>query len=370
MKWWITTIHKLAAVGFCLLCGVASRAGEMPWVQVNADGTGFVRAPGGRPFVPWGVNYDHDSKGRLIEDYWETEWPMVEAHFAQIKQLGANVVRVHLQVGKFMAAANQPNGEALDRLAKLLGLAERLGLYLDLTGLGCYHKRDVPAWYAALPKEGRWDAQAGFWKAVAGRCADSPAVFCYDLMNEPVVPAGRRPDGDWLLPGGIFGKHFNQYVTLDPRGRPRPDIARRWVRHISAAVRAADRRHLVTVGLLSTDWEHEGVSSGVSPDVVAPDLDFVCVHLYPKSGEMDKALKDLKSFAVGKPVVIEELYPLRCSPQELDRFVDASKAHAAGWVSFYWGEPPAELRASKKPRDMMLVEWLDLFQKRAVAGPK
>jgi hypothetical protein len=36
-----------------------------------------------------GFNYDHDDKGRLIEDYWEDEWPTVEKHFGQAKQLGA-----------------------------------------------------------------------------------------------------------------------------------------------------------------------------------------------------------------------------------------------------------------------------------------
>ena len=41
-----------------------------------------------------------------------------------MKKLGANVVRIHLQVGKFMNAADEPNAKSLDRLAKLLKLAE------------------------------------------------------------------------------------------------------------------------------------------------------------------------------------------------------------------------------------------------------
>src|SRR4029077_1723991 len=97
--------------------------------------------------------------------------------FRQMQQLGANVVRVHLQFGKFMTAADKPNAKALDRLGKLLAFAEETGLYLDLTGLGCYHKADVPAWYDKLSEAERWDAQAAFWTAVAGRCKDSPAVF-------------------------------------------------------------------------------------------------------------------------------------------------------------------------------------------------
>ena len=44
----------------------------------------------------------HDEKGRLIEDYWEAEWPKVETDFRAMRRMGANVVRVHLQLGKFM----------------------------------------------------------------------------------------------------------------------------------------------------------------------------------------------------------------------------------------------------------------------------
>src|SRR5262245_49351821 len=64
-KFDMTTLRTWAALGVAFLGFVTARAGELPWVRVSADGTGFVRTPGDRPFVPWGVNYDHDSKGRL-----------------------------------------------------------------------------------------------------------------------------------------------------------------------------------------------------------------------------------------------------------------------------------------------------------------
>ena len=141
-----------------------------------------------------------------------------------MKKLGANVVRVHLQLGKFMDAAGQAQREGARPARRSCSkLAETDGLYLDLTGLGCYHKKDVPAWYDKLAEKDRWDVQARFWEAVAGRCADSPAVFCYDLMNEPVVPGGKRKDGDWLGPA-FGGKHFVQFITLDQAG---PAAARR-----------------------------------------------------------------------------------------------------------------------------------------------
>src|ERR1700693_4079714 len=39
----------------------------------------------------------HDANGRLIEDYWAQNWNEVEAHFRQMKMLGANVVRINSQ---------------------------------------------------------------------------------------------------------------------------------------------------------------------------------------------------------------------------------------------------------------------------------
>ncbi len=166
--------------------------GGVEFLKVGDDGNGFVGADTGKGFRPWGVNYDHDADGRLIEDYWHDQWSTVEEDFAEIKALGANVVRVHLQLGKFMKSAEEPEARELARLGDLLKLAERTGLYLDLTGLGCYHKADVPAWYDKLEEGARWKVQARFWSAIAERCADSPAVFCYDLMNEPACPERRE----------------------------------------------------------------------------------------------------------------------------------------------------------------------------------
>src|SRR5262245_36746793 len=159
-----------AAFGLDPVAAAQPPAAKMEWVRVADDRRGFVLEASKRRFTPWGFNYDHDECGRLLEDYWESEWDRVADDFRTMKQLGANVVRIHLQFGKFMEAKDRPSANALDRLARLLRLAERTGLYLDLTGLGCYHKKDVPAWYDALSEEGRWDAQARFWEAVAQRC--------------------------------------------------------------------------------------------------------------------------------------------------------------------------------------------------------
>ena len=106
-----------------------------------------------------------------------TEWETVRSDFQEIKELGANLVRVHLQLGKFMVAADTPNTKSLAKLSDLLGLAEELGLYLDITGLGCYHKRDTPPWYDALAEGERWKVQASFGRLSPGPAVNHPRFF-------------------------------------------------------------------------------------------------------------------------------------------------------------------------------------------------
>jgi hypothetical protein len=340
---------------------VAPTNSAQEWIQVSKHKQGFTCAASGRQFVPWGFNYDRDYKSRLLEDYWEGEWPTVAKDFREMKQLGANVVRIHLQFARFMDAPDRPNEQSLKRLGLLVKLAEETGLYLDLTGLACYRKQDVPAWYSSMKESERWAAQACFWGAVAKRCAHSPAIFCYDLMNEPIVPGGKRAPGDWLA-GELGGFVYCQFISLDQADRPRPEIARQWIARLAAAIRKHDKRHLITVGLLPNSLEDSPWPSGFVPQAVAGKLDFVCVHLYPKTGQLAPDLKLLQGFKVGKPVVIEETFPLSCTVTELRQFLEASRKDAAGWVGFYWGQTPAELGESGKVGDALTAAWLKLFQ--------
>ena len=337
-------------------------ADELDWIQISQDGKSFVTAKEQKPFVPWGFNYDHNREGQLLEDYWNTDWNSIEQDFAEMKQLGANVVRIHIQFGKFMTAPDQPREAALNKLGELLKLAERTGLYLDLTGLGCYHKKDVPAWYDQLSDTERWQAQANFWSAVAKQCANSSAIFCYDLMNEPVVHAGKKKGTDWLGPG-LAGKHFVQRITLSPSERKRPEIAAAWIKTLVDAIRKQDQRHLITVGLVPWSLERPGLQSGFVPDKISQHLDFICVHLYPKTGKVDEALETLKGFNIGKPLVIEETFPLKSSPQEFEEFFLKSKAHANGWIGFYWGQTREEYEQGNTISDALMASWLKFFEK-------
>lgn len=333
---------------------------ELEKIAIPASGRGFVRSPSGVPFVPWGVNYDHDGAGRLIEDYWSTEWDTVVQDFQEIRDLKANVVRIHLQLGKFMASPHEANQESLDRLRQLLKLAEQTGLYLNLTGLACYHKQDVPDWYDGLSEEERWGIQVRFWEAIAETCRESNAVFCYDLMNEPVVAVG---DGqqDWLGPA-FGGKHFVQRITLRQGDRTREEIAKKWIRQLTQAIRSRDSKTLITVGLVDWSLDRPGLRSGFVPDKVCDDLDFVSVHLYPKSGKLAEDLETLRGFAIGKPLVIEEIFPLKAGPEETLEFIRQSRQYADGWFSFYWGKTIEDLTPAESIVDGIVANWLRHFR--------
>lgn len=353
-----------------LLAVSAGLAGPA-WIEISKDGRGFAAADTGHEFRPWGFNYDRDHSGRLIEDYWEDEWATVESDFHEMKALGANVVRIHLQFGRFMDRHDTPRKPALSQLARLVQLAEETELYLDLTGLGCYHRQDVPAWYDEMDETARWEAQSVFWAAVAEVCSESPAVFCYNLMNEPVVAGGDRKRDDWLGPA-FGGKHFVQVITRDRAGRERPEIARQWIRKLVQSIRSRDQRHLITVGLVDWSLDRPGLTSGFVPGFIADDLDFLCVHLYPERGKLEDARETLRGFvAAGKPVVIEETFPLKCSPGEFRQFIEQSHSDAAGWIGFYWGRTPDELRTGTTLADAITLSWLELFQELApqMTGP-
>lgn len=340
----------------------ADSAADLPAVRVSDDGTHFVAGEDDQRFVVWGVNYDHDSDGQLLEEYWWDQWSEVVEDFREIKALGANCVRIHLQFGSFMESPDTPRTRELNRLKKLLELAEHTGLYLDITGLACYHQQNIPAWYDELDEESRWDAQAVFWESIARTCHNSSAVFCYDLMNEPILP-GNQVEQDWLT-GELGGKFFVQRIALDRRGRTRPQIAKAWVNKMSTAIRRHDAEHMITVGVIPWVFVFGGGKPLFHSPEVGEKLDFVAVHFYPEKGEVDAAVAALDAYEIGKPLIVEEMFPLKCGIDELESFIRRSAKHCDGWISFYWGTPASELKAKsdKSIGEAITAQWLEKFK--------
>ncbi len=333
-------------------------------ISISADGKRFIVADTSQTFVPWGFNY-LGVFGGLAEEEWHTDsgWARIERDFHVMKGLGANVVRWHLQFPTYMLGPDQVDSSQLDRLRKLLALAHQTGLYLDLTGLNLFRKERIPAWYDALSEEERWSVQARFWEAIASTCAGDSAVFCYDLMNEPVIGAPSDKEHPWVT-GYLGGFYFVQRISHNRSQCPQVEVAAAWVNQLAAAIRKQDKRTLITVGVIPWSFVWRGAKPIFYSEMTNKSLDFVSIHVYPKSGNLSNELEALKAYAVGKPIIIEEIFPLECSIKELDQFIDSARSDVVGWVSHYFGHSIEEHRQGAGPAGALVAEFLEYWSRK------
>jgi hypothetical protein len=350
---WFLVVFGLAVVS--LLVGCTSP--RMEFVLVAPDNKGFVLTPSNKSFIPWGHNYGVNEP----EEIGKMDWRRISRDFDDFRKMRANVARIHLQIPHYMAGPNKPNTRALAELSHLLKLAEQKGIYLDVTGLASYHIKHRAGWYDALPDKDRWAAQACFWSAVSETCAQSPAVFCYDLMNEPV--AGGKRNDSWYT-GRMGDYEFVQHLSLDQGDRPQPEIAKEWTHLMVSAIHKHDQVHPITIGMLPA-W-------GPPPQVVGPELDFIAVHIYPNTGKVAEALNNLRQFDIGKPIVIEETFPLSCGVSDERDFLLHSRGIAAGWIGQYPDETPDQLLALQRSGKITIsqaayLSWIELFRE---VGPQ
>jgi hypothetical protein len=279
----------------------------------------------------------------------------VERDFAEMKTAGTTVVRVHPEMPHILTGPDKASPQALDHLRKLLKTAENSGIHLMITGLACYKIKDRLAWYDSMPDQDRWKTQAFFWEAIARTCAESPAVFAYDLVNEPAA-AGKRADG-WYT-GRLGDVEFCQRLSLDP-GNPRgDDIFRDWTALMVNSIRKHDPTRLITMGMLPFPGSYKAA---------AEQLDFVSPHLYPKSNKVDDELKLLKQFDWDKPIVIGETFPLSCGVDDERDFLLRSRNFAQGWIGHWPDESPAKLAELKKAgmatiHNAIWLSWVELFK--------
>jgi hypothetical protein len=342
-------VDSIHGVDHALLL-LGRNATGMDFVKISPDKKGFVLDPSGARYVPWGHNYGSvDIMQRLAQDP-----ERVEREFADMKAAGTTVARVHPEMPALLQGPDQANSQAVDRLRHLLTIAEKSGIYLQITGLACYKIDSRMAWYDALDDESRWKAQEFFWSTLAQTCAGSPAVFCYDLVNEPAAGA-KRADG-WYT-GRMGDVEFCQRLTLDQPQRSGDDIFREWTKRMVAAIRRHDSRHLITLGMLPFPGAYKAA---------AEQLDFVSPHLYPKSKHVDEEIELLKKFDFGKPIVIGETFPLSCSADE-ERSSSSKPGLAHGWIGHWPDQSPQELTELKKQGKISIAQaiwlsWVELFR--------
>ncbi len=334
-----------------VLCSLLHPAQALERVVVADDAKGFRLLSSGKAFVPWGQN---SSCANLLERM-KQDPAAVKKQWMEMKAAGTNVIRIHPEMPRIMRGPDQVDVVAMEQLKALLVLAEETGMYLKITGLACYTIKDRMPWYDGMKETERWKTQAFFWENIARVCSKSSAVFAYDLVNEPAA-VGKATEG-WYM-GKMGDVEFCQRLSLDAGTRSHEEIMSQWTERMVAAIRAQDREHLITMGMLPFP---EAYKSTVR------HLDFVSPHLYPKTGKVDEELKLLERFCWGKPIVIGETFPLTCGVDDLRQFLLRSKKHAHGWLGQWPDESPDTLRTMKANGTATLhsaiwLSWVDLFE--------
>ena len=79
-------------------------------------------------------------------------------------------------------------------------------------------------------------------------------------------------------------------------------------------------------------------------------FDFVSIHVYPGKDRVAEAIAALAVYDIGKPLVVEETFPLECSIQEMDQFIDGGKERVDGWISHYFGHTIEEHEKGAEPK--------------------
>jgi hypothetical protein len=131
---------------------------------------------------------------------------------------------------------------------------------------------------------------------------------------------------------------------------------------MTAAIRKHDQRHLITVGLVWISIANPEVWSGFPPAEISAAVDFLAVHVYPESGKVNVALDTLRRYQTGKPVVIEETFPMNSSVPEWREFMVESRGIAQGWLGHYWSLSPQDLEGSPGGSAPLLLGQFDVFR--------
>jgi len=416
-------IPMVFIAGEAIAAGGAA-AGGMQLIVVAPDGRGFVERDSGRDFIPFGTNYYDPNTGWAPKIWSRFDAGRVRRHFDVMKELGVNCVRVFLAAATFQPDAETIDEQALGKLDTLVAIARRSGIRLILTGPD--HWEGVPDYWKGdrFAGEQALKALEHFWTVVAGRYREEPAIFAWDLLNEPHLPwfdenwRGRWNKwiedkyGSWEGLKSAWGTEVSesdQWGTVAvAEDKPaagsarlrdyqlfREHLADNWVRRQVDAIRRADPAHLVTVGYIQ--WSYPLVRPGgpsryaaFNPRRQARLLDFVTIHFYPTFGSpfeseanwrknLDYLQAALAYCHTGKPVVLGEFgwygggapqqHPFASEAQQADWIaveIEASRRLADGWLSWPLADTPESrdisLYAGLVKPDMSLKAWGRKFQ--------
>lgn len=168
----------ILAAAFISSCNVAS----MDWISI--DGNNFVNEAG-ETVVFKGVNIRDPHN--LEED---GNWTL--AHFQEAQNWGANVIRLPIHPVSWRERGEEAYLALLDQAVEW---ANELGLYLILDWHSIGNLKEEMYQHKMYITD--MAETENFWNTVSARYAKEPAIFLYELFNEPTVSGERFGDCSW-----------------------------------------------------------------------------------------------------------------------------------------------------------------------------
>jgi hypothetical protein len=369
-------------------------------IQIHPSHWGFYDPDTRRPFVPWGCNYFDPFTGWAPQLWRQFDPGRVAQHFADIRAIGGNIVRVFSTVGCLLAAPDLAHPDGVEKMARMLDLAWEQGIRVIWSGPSLWE--GAPEWWReAGPYEGyaRPDLIAAMqtaWRAMGAAFRGHPGLFAYELHNEPFAPsaptpalrerwarwrAAHAPGAGEDLPaaGPTWDWEFQRF---------REDIATEYTARMVEAIRGVDDTHLITFGLHQKsapfDWYPPDPYAAFNPYRLNDLLDYHSIHFYPHHifhpdlyrdpYETEEGMREtlwharavMRYFqATGKPLVLEECgwygggsveVAGREQPErsEADQtrwcrgLVEATRGDACGWLFWPYRDTPSSLDASRR----------------------
>ena len=353
---------------------LAQQSPSLPRIKI-ADRHGFKTESGER-FVPFGVSSYRPGQGWAPQLWKQFDADATRKDFARMKELGVNCARVFLTYGSFLMESNRVSPEGLAKFDQFLDIAEQAGIYVMPTGPD--HWEGTPDWAKGdrIADDTALSALEVFWKVFAARYRNRAVIFAYDLRNEPEVAWDtaqmREKWNHWLAKKYYSAMKVkaawnatNENLAIGSIPVPpqkdcpgctrlldfqhfREEVADEWTKRQVAAIKSADPRALVTIGMiqwsvpsvLPSSWHY----AAFRPARQAKFLDFLTTHFYPlANGHYDYQREDeTKNLAYlenvvsemarcGKPVVVGEFGWYGGGKLNYGKFPPATEEQQARW---------------------------------------
>lgn len=349
---------------------------QSEFIKIADDGWNFETATSRTSFVPFGANY-YDPASWDTSVVWDNpqfiapnvigkfDSVRTRRHFAQLQQIGINIIRIFLSVKRFEPALFQLDETSFHKVDKIIELAKEhnLRIIFDLVEVW----EGAPDWmsWEYYADEATLQGLEFLVSAFGQRYASEPNIFAWDLINEPHVRwSDAHMDQLW-----IEWVHV-KYLTLDSLRAawddyPRPsetwrnikvpeefinkfrdqrlfdfqlfreDVAHKWTERLVKAIRKKDPNHLITVGLIQwsapikKSGDHPGSYPAFNPHKIAPLVDYISIHGYNWWDEnVGTYIRGLLRFCyTNKPVLLEEF-------EYRSVTIDETWNSASGWLAW------------------------------------